>query len=192
MNILHKTKILSKKFLKKREINVKISEYAKKLESILIFVMEIIFPNKNQFLEKLNLQTGANANALPLNELNLKNTEKNDNLFILRSFFEKLMEQPKQIEVPKMVKKTESSALNNCLMIANKNQYFENKNNLNSSNMSVQSSNNSQVSQLVNNIVEGLDNKREMPNPLLEEISIFGNQNENCNFPYISRVDCTI
>ena len=43
--------------------------------------------------------------------------------------------------------------------------------------MSIQISNNSQVSQLVNNIVEGLDNKREMPNPLLEEISILGNQN---------------
>ena len=191
MNIPHRIKILSRKLLKKRKLKILNSEYAKKLESILIFVMEIIFPNKNQFIEKLNIQTPSNI-ALPVNEMNIKSNEKNENLLILRSFFEKLIDQPMQIEIPKVSKKSESN-LSNYLMIANNNQYFDNKNNnlhsSNLSNMSGQSSKNSQVSHLVNNIEEALDSKRKLSNPFIEDISIAGSNNANCNSPYIGRAE---
>jgi hypothetical protein len=152
--------------------------------------MEIIFPNKSQYVEKMNLQSGSSTNALPLNDLNfnLKTNEKPDNLIILKSFFEKLLEPPKQIEIPKITKKPDNCS--NCLVLANKNNFFDCNNNLVSSNLSIHSSNNSQVSQLVNNIEEGLDNKRKMSNSAngFEDCGLFGNVSSNS--PYISRVEC--
>jgi hypothetical protein len=176
------------------------SEYAKKLESILILVMEIVFPNKNsQFVEKLNLQNSNTTNALPVNDFNvLKAAEKNDNLIVLRSFFEKLMEQPKPLDISKAKKSVDSAlALNNCLMLANanKSQYNYDLNGNNNimlpSNTSNISSNHSQVSQLINNIEEGLDSKRKLssPSPFNDEGGLFGAG--PCNSPYISRVECS-
>ena len=146
--------------------------------------------------EKLNLQTSPTNNALPIQDL--KANEKNDNLIFLRSFFEKLMDQPKQIELPKnIVKKGDisNSAVNNCLVLANKSPFqFEgsNNNNLIPSNMSIQSSNNSQVSQLINNIEEGLDNKRitSSPTPYLDENNLFSQA--QFNSLYNSRVECNL
>ena len=161
------------------------------MESLLIIIMEIIFPNKNQFVEKMNLQPGSSSNALPINDINfnIKSNDKTDNFIILKSFFEKILDPPKQIELPKVPKKPENCS--NCLVLANKNNYFEiNNNNLVSSNLSIHSSNNSQVSQLVNNIEEGLDNKRKMSNSLncFEDCGLFGNLGSNS--PYISRMEC--
>ena len=50
------------------------------------------------------------------------------------------------------------------------------------------SSNNSQFSQLINNIEEGLDNKRKMSSPFIEDINLFGNSNVN-NSTFIQRIE---